>query len=40
MGPITVLGRVGEVPLPRIVMPFGIEPSIKPRVIHDQQYLN
>lgn len=33
------LGRVGEVPPPRIVMPLSIEPS-KPRLVHDQQYLN
>ena len=39
MGATTVLGRVGEVPPPHIVMPFSIEPS-KLRVIHDQQYLN
>lgn len=39
MGAITLLGRVGEVPPPRIVMPFSIEPS-KPRLVHDQQYLN
>ena len=39
MGGMTMLGWVGEVLPPRIVMPLSIEPS-KPRLIHDQQYLN
>ena len=39
MGVMTVLGRVGEVPPPRIVMPHSIEPS-KPRLVHYRQYLN
>ena len=39
MGAIRVCGKVGEAPLPAIVMPFGIEPS-KPRLVYDQQYLN
>ena len=39
MGAMTVLGKIGEVPPPRIVMPLSIEPS-KPRLVHDQQYLN
>ena len=33
------LGRVGEVPPPRIVIPLSIEP-FKPRLVLDQQYLN
>ena len=39
MGAIRVWGKVGETPPPAIVMPFSIEPS-KPRLVHDQQYLN
>ena len=39
MGALTVLGRVGEVPPPQIVMPLRIKPS-KLCLVHDQQYLN
>ena len=39
MGAIKVWGRVGTCPPPAIVMPLSIEPS-KPRLVHDQQYLN
>ena len=39
MGAIRVWGKVSETPPPAIVMPFSIEPS-KPRLVHDQQYLN
>lgn len=39
MGAMTALGRVEEVPSPRIVMSLSIKPS-KPRLVHDQQYLN
>ena len=39
MGAIRVWGKVGETPPPSIVMPLSIEPS-KPRLVHDQQYLN
>ena len=41
MGAIRVWGRVEDTPppLPAIVMPLSIEPS-KPRLVHDQQYLN
>ena len=39
MGAIKVWGRVGESSPPAIVMPLRIEPS-KPRLVHDQQYLN
>ena len=34
MGAMTVLGRIGEVPPPRIVMPLSTEPS-KPRLVHE-----
>ena len=39
MGAIKVWGRVGTCSPPAIVMPLSIEPS-KPRLVHDQQYLN
>ena len=40
MGAIKVWGGgVEDTPLPAIVMPLSIEPS-KPRLVHDQQYLN
>lgn len=39
MGALKVLGRVREPRPPAIVMPFSNEPS-KPRLVHDQQYLN
>ena len=40
MGAIKVRGRVEDTPPPpAIVMPLSIEPS-KPRLVHDQQYLN
>ena len=39
MGAIKVWGKVEDTPQPAIVMPFSIEPS-KPRLVHDQQYLN
>ena len=39
MGAIKVWGRVEDIPPPAIVMPLSIEPS-KPRLVHDQQYLN
>lgn len=38
-GSIEVLGRVGEVPPPRIVMPLTVEPT-KPRLCHDERFLN
>ena len=34
MGAMTVLGRIEEVPPPRIVMPLSTEPS-KPRLVHE-----
>lgn len=38
-GLLTVLGRVGEVEPPILVMPITIEPS-KPRMCHDERFLN
>lgn len=38
-GSLTVLGRVGEVEPPILVMPITIEPS-KPRMCHDERFLN
>lgn len=38
-GAISVLGRVGEVQLPHLVMPLTVEPS-KPRLCHDARFLN
>ena len=38
-GVISLLGRVGEVESPHIVLPLTVEPS-KPRLCHDARYLN
>lgn len=38
-GSLELLGRVGEVQPPYIVMPLTVEPS-KPRLCHDERYLN
>ena len=39
IGAIKVWGRVEDTPPPAIVMPLSIKPP-KPRLVHDQQYLN
>ena len=39
LGFLRVWGKVGECPPPAIVMPLSIDPS-KPRLVHDQQFLN
>jgi hypothetical protein len=36
---LTLLGKVGEVQPPKVVMPLTVEPS-KPRLCHDESYLN
>ena len=38
-GAISLVGRVGEVAPPHIVLPVTVEPS-KPRLCHDARYLN
>jgi hypothetical protein len=38
-GSMRLLGRVGEVPPPQLVMPLTVEPS-KPRLCHDERFLN
>ena len=38
-GSLTVLGKVGEVSPPHLVMPITMEPS-KPRMCHDERFLN
>ena len=38
-GAISVLGRVGEVDPPHLVMPLTVEPT-KPRLCHDNRFLN
>ena len=38
-GSMEVVGRVGEVDPPHLVMPLCVEPS-KPRLCHDQRFLN
>ena len=38
-GPISVLGRVGDVDPPHLIMPLTVEPS-KPRLCHDNRFLN
>ena len=38
-GAIRVVGRVGEVSPPLVVMPLTVEPT-KPRLCHDERYLN
>ena len=38
-GSIKLLGRVGNCPPPKIIMPLTIEPS-KPRLCHDERFLN
>lgn len=38
-GAVRVLGKVGEVEPPRVIMPLTVEPS-KPRLCHDERYLN
>lgn len=38
-GAISLVGRVGKVTLPHIVLPLTVEPS-KPRLCHDVRYLN
>lgn len=38
-GSLTVVGKLGEVAPPRLVMPLTVEPS-KPRLCHDERFLN
>ena len=38
-GSLTVIGRVGEVEPPHLVLPITIEPK-KPRMCHDERFLN
>ena len=38
-GALTLLGKLGECPLPRLIMPLTVEPS-KPRLCHDERFLN
>lgn len=38
-GSINVVGRVGEVEPPHLVMPITVEPS-KPRMCHDERFIN
>jgi len=38
-GAVRVVGKVGEVPPPLVVMPLTVEPS-KPRLCHAERYLN
>lgn len=38
-GSLQLLGKVGEVDPPHLVMPVTIEPS-KPRLCHDERFLN
>ena len=38
-GILDVWGRVGEVTPPHLLLPLTVEPS-KPRLCHDEQYLN
>ena len=38
-GSINVVGRVGEVDPPHLVMPITVEPS-KPRMCHDERFIN
>ena len=38
-GAITLLGRVGEIDPPHLVLPLTVEPS-KPRLCHDARFLN
>ena len=38
-GAISLLGKVGDVQAPHIVLPLNAEPS-KPRLCHDARYLN
>lgn len=38
-GSLQLLGKVGEVDPPHLVMPLTIEPS-KPRLCHDERFLN
>ena len=38
-GAISLLGKVGDVQAPHIVLPLTVEPS-KPRLCHDVRYLN
>ena len=38
-GSLTVVGKVGEVSPPHLVMPITMEPS-KPRMCHDERFLN
>ena len=38
-GSLTVVGRVGEVEPPHLVLPITIEPK-KPRMCHDERFLN
>lgn len=38
-GSLQLLGKVGEVDPPNLVMPLTIEPS-KPRLCHDERFLN
>lgn len=38
-GPISLVGKVGEVEAPYLVMPLTVEPT-KPRLCHDNRFLN
>lgn len=38
-GALLRLGRVGQCPTPRVVLPLSVEP-LKPRLIHDARYTN
>lgn len=38
-GAISVLGRIGECELPKVIMPLTVEPT-KPRLCHDNRFVN
>lgn len=38
-GAISLLGKVGECAMPRVIMPLTVEPT-KPRLCHDERFLN
>ena len=38
-GSIKLLGKIGECPAPRLIMPITVEPN-KPRMCHDERFLN